>query len=77
MTANPPETPELDGLNQMSKPTDTNQATDDTQKAPTRTLSEQHAQHGTATSPIISDTNQASEDGLQPFTSLTKLEAEL
>ena len=45
--------------------TDTNQAIDDTQKAPTRTLSVQHAQHGTATSPIISDTNQASEDEIR------------
>lgn len=46
----------------MTNPTDTNQATDDTQKASTRTLSEQHAQHGTATSPTISYTNQASEE---------------
>ena len=42
-------------------PIDTNQASEDTQKAPTRTLSEQHAQRGTAAGPIISDTNQAGE----------------
>ena len=46
---------------------DTNQATDDTQKASTGTLSEQHAQHGTATSPIISDTAQSLDEILERY----------